>query len=175
MARIPLLEPSATSPEVQPIFAEIKNTLGYIPNLFRAYAQHPPLLEANWYKVKQVMMAGGLSRKTKEAIALLVSKDNGCSYCVAAHKGALQSLAIKDEEIQAIEACVEQANFTPREKALIHLARQSNSQPLTVADKTFQEVRQAGASDADIVEALGVMELFTAFNKFLDSLQVELD
>lgn len=52
---------------------------------------------------------------------------------------------------------------------------ENNSHPLTVADKTFQEVRQAGASDADIVEALGVMELFTAFNKFLDSLQVELD
>ncbi|PJB30954.1 MAG: peroxidase, partial [Deltaproteobacteria bacterium CG_4_9_14_3_um_filter_65_9] len=29
--------------------------------------------------------------------------------------------------------------------------------------------------DAEIVEALGVMELFTAFNKFLDSLEVALD
>jgi hypothetical protein len=27
----------------------------------------------------------------------------------------------------------------------------------------------------EIVEALGVMELFTAFNKFLDSLNVEVD
>lgn len=27
----------------------------------------------------------------------------------------------------------------------------------------------------EIVEALGVMELFTSFNKFLDSLKVEID
>jgi alkylhydroperoxidase family enzyme len=36
-------------------------------------------------------------------------------------------------------------------------------------------LRQVGASDAEIVEALGVMEVFTSFNKFLDSLQVDID
>ena len=38
----------------------------------------------------------------------------------------------------------------------------------------MKKVEQPGATDADIVKALGVMELFTAFNKFLDTLQVEL-
>jgi hypothetical protein len=32
-----------------------------------------------------------------------------------------------------------------------------------------------GATDAEIVEALGVMELFAGFNKFLDSLHVDID
>ena len=36
-------------------------------------------------------------------------------------------------------------------------------------------MRSAGASNAEIIEALGVMELFTSFNKFLDSLQVDID
>jgi len=36
-------------------------------------------------------------------------------------------------------------------------------------------VRNQGASDAEIVETLGVMEVFTSFNKFLDCLQVEID
>jgi len=36
-------------------------------------------------------------------------------------------------------------------------------------------LRDAGATDGEIVEALGVMEVFTSFNKFLDSLQVDID
>lgn len=42
-------------------------------------------------------------------------------------------------------------------------------------DEEFAAVRRSGATDAEIIEALGVMELFTSFNKFLDSLQVEID
>ncbi len=36
-------------------------------------------------------------------------------------------------------------------------------------------MKKAGVTESEIVEALGVMELFTAFNKFLDSLKVEVD
>jgi len=40
--------------------------------------------------------------------------------------------------------------------------------------EAIYQVSQAGATDAEIIEALGVMEVFTAFNKFLDVLDVEL-
>ena len=85
MPRIDLPEAYA-DPHVEPIFKEIEGAFGKVPNLFRTYAQFPPLLEANWNKVKAVMMGGSLSRQLKEAIAVLVSRDNGCDYCVAAHK-----------------------------------------------------------------------------------------
>jgi alkylhydroperoxidase family enzyme len=65
--------------------------------------------------------------------------------------------------------------FTPKEQALIDLARQANRAPLRMTDELFRTVRSHGASDAEIVEALGVMEVFTAFNKFLDALQVDID
>lgn len=42
-------------------------------------------------------------------------------------------------------------------------------------DAQFEALREAGAEDAEIVEALGVMEVFTSFNKFLDTLQVDVD
>jgi alkylhydroperoxidase family enzyme len=46
---------------------------------------------------------------------------------------------------------------------------------MRVSDAEFVALRGTGVTDAEIVEALGVMELFTAFNKFLDSLEVDLD
>lgn len=175
MARIATYEVSTASSEVKEIFAEIEGAFGKVPNLFLTYANHLPLLKANWNKVKAVMGEGTLSQKTKQAIAVLVSRDNGCAYCVAAHTGALRAIGVSAEEIKSIEENLERANFTTTERALISFARKANSAPLRVSDEEFAAVKQSGASDAEIIEALGVMELFTAFNKFLDVLQVEID
>ncbi len=116
-----------------------------------------------------------MSRKTKEAIAVLVSKDNSCSYCVAAHTAALKSIGVTEEEIEIIENNIEEAEFTEKERALIIFARKANKDSNKITDEEFAILKQAGADEAEIVEALGVMELFTAFNKFLDSLNVEVD
>jgi uncharacterized peroxidase-related enzyme len=172
MSRIPA---ASQTPQVEAIFQEIEGAFGRVPNLFRTYAHHPPLLAANWNKVKTVMMEGTLSRKLKETIAVLVSRDNSCSYCVAAHIGALRAIGVTQEELAAIEEDLDKADFSAREKALINFARKANLEPLRIPDQEFAALRDTGVSDAEIVEALGVMELFTAFNKFLDSLQVEID
>lgn len=175
MTRIATYDVTTASADVKEVFAEIEGAFGKVPNLFLTYANHLPLLKANWDKVKAVMGAGMLSQKTKQAIAVLVSRDNGCAYCVAAHTGALRAIGVSEEEIKTIEEDLEQANFADKERALISFARKANTTPLRVPDEEFAALKQTGATDAEIIEALGVMELFTAFNKFLDVLQVEVD
>ena len=62
------------------ILLEIGKTFGgHVPNIFKAYAEHPPLLAANWEKFKVVMLQGTLRRKVKEAIASVISYDNKCN------------------------------------------------------------------------------------------------
>lgn len=100
MARITTYETSTATAEVKDIFAEIEGTFGMVPNLFKTYANHVPLLRANWNKVKAVMGEGSLDQKTKQTIAVLVSGDNGCAYCVAAHTGALRAIGVTDDEIR---------------------------------------------------------------------------
>jgi uncharacterized peroxidase-related enzyme len=173
--RIATYDATVATPEVNEVFTEIEGTFGKVPNLFLTYANYLPLLKANWDKVKAVMATGTLSQKAKQAIAVLVSQDNGCNYCIAAHTGALQAIGVSEEEIKTIEEDLEQANFSAKERALISFARKANTAPLRVPDEEFAVLKQTGASDAEIIEALGVMELFTSFNKFLDILQVEID
>lgn len=169
------IEPQEASKETEKIFDEIQGAFGMVPNLFKTYAHYPGLLEANWNKVKAVMIQGSLSGKVKQSIAVLVSKDNGCQYCVAAHRGALKSIGVSDEELGKIEENIAIADFTHKEKALIDFARSANREPLKIPEADFQILRSTGATDAEIIEALGVMEVFTSFNKFLDSLQVAID
>jgi uncharacterized peroxidase-related enzyme len=175
MARISPLSVEASSPEAQAILKEIESSFGMVPNLFRTLAHYPPLLELNWNRVKTLMMSGSLSRKVKETIAVLVSKDNSCNYCVTAHTMFLQAIGVPEDEVFTIKEDIEKASFTDKEKALISFARKANASPLEVTDAEIDRVRESGASEAEILEALGVMELFTGFNKILDALQVEID
>jgi hypothetical protein len=46
---------------------------------------------------------------------------------------------------------------------------------MRIGEERFQALRTLGVTDAEIVEALGVMEPFVGFNRFLDSLLVEFD
>ena len=102
MPRIKPLDYENAPDEARKIYDEIEAAFGMVPNLFKTSAHFPPLLKANWEKVKAVMMQGELTRKTKETIAVLVSKDNSCGDCVAAHVGALRSIGVTQDEVERI-------------------------------------------------------------------------
>ena len=53
--------------------------------------------------------------------------------------------------------------------------RQVNRNAHQISNTDFETVKKLGISEAQLVEAYGVMEIFLSFNKFLDSLQVEID
>lgn len=175
MSRIPPLAESDMCHQSKLLIHEIRHTLGRVPHMFLAYAHYPPLLRANWNKFQAVMMEGCLSRKLKEIIACLVSQDNECAYCLTAPKAALRRCGVEQNELARLMENADRTVFSDRERALIQLARRANLAPHDVSDADFRHVRDAGASDAEIVEALGVMELFVGLNRFVDSLQVDLD
>jgi alkylhydroperoxidase family enzyme len=65
------------------VYEEIKTELGidFVPNLYKVMASKPGYLEANWNRVKAVMVVPGkLDRLTKEIIAVAVSAVNACDY-----------------------------------------------------------------------------------------------
>lgn len=175
MGRIKTLEKERVAEEVRPVYEEIEKVFGRVPNIFKTYAHFPPLLRANWEKVKAVMMAGSLRRQLKEAIALVVSDANACEYCKAAHGLALQRLGFTREGIEALVANLQGGDFQPKELKILELAKKSTLDPHGITDDDIVELRLLGWSESEIVEAQGVMELFTGFNKFLDSLAVDID
>ena len=83
MAAIKMVEEGDAVGRVKDIYEEIKDTFGidFVPNLYRVMAPNPAYLEANWNKVKAVMIESEhLDRLTKEIIAVAVSAVNSCDY-----------------------------------------------------------------------------------------------
>ena len=83
MASIKMISEEEATGKVKEVYAEIKSQLGidFVPNLYKVMASKPAYLEANWNKVKAVMVeTGKLDRMTKEIIAVAVSAVLGCGY-----------------------------------------------------------------------------------------------
>jgi alkylhydroperoxidase/carboxymuconolactone decarboxylase family protein YurZ len=83
MASIKMIPEEEATGKVKEIYEEIKSNLGidFVPNLYKVMASKPGYLEANWNKVKTVMVEPGkLDRLTKEIIAVAVSAVQGCEY-----------------------------------------------------------------------------------------------
>ena len=83
MAVTKMVSEDEATGRVKDVYDDIRNTFGidFVPNLYKVMAPSPAYLEANWNKVKTVMIEPGkLDRLTKEIIAVAVSAVNACDY-----------------------------------------------------------------------------------------------
>jgi alkylhydroperoxidase/carboxymuconolactone decarboxylase family protein YurZ len=83
MASVRLISEQEAEGKVREIYDEIMSSLGidFVPNMYKAMAGKPSFLEANWNKVKAVLVEPGkIDRLTKEIIAVSVSAVMGCEY-----------------------------------------------------------------------------------------------
>lgn len=168
MARIHEITTDAT---INELLKEIKESFGMLPKLWTLYANHPALMKANWTKQKLIMNDGLLSNELKQAIALSVSVDNSCQYCVDAHKMMLESMGVNSTDIEKNE--YEKAGFTKKESLLLEFSKEVNSHAYKIEDAVFDILHKNNCSDTEIVEVIGVVELFVGYNLFLNTLDVE--
>jgi len=62
-----------------------KKNLGFIPNMYRNMATAPGLLESYLYAYDQFRENADLTPTEQEVVFLTISRENGCTYCMAAH------------------------------------------------------------------------------------------
>lgn len=108
MSLINVIPETGAPVKVKAIYDEVKKVLGvpFVPNLFKALAVNPELLEATWNQFKTVMGPGELTRREKELVALAVSATNNCKYCILAHTAAAKGLGLSDKGVLELMAVV---------------------------------------------------------------------
>jgi AhpD family alkylhydroperoxidase len=115
MATVPLLSDKEAGASALATFADIKakRQTDYVNNFWRALANDPPLLQATWDRLQQVMGPGTLDPLVKELIYVAVSVVNGCAYCVHSHTAAARAKGMtpaQHGELLAVIAMASQTN-----------------------------------------------------------------
>src|ERR1700728_1416440 len=79
--------------DIRALCEETRAKIGFVPNVFLAYAKRPEHFRA-FMHYHDLLMKGpsGLSRAEREAIVVAVSSENMCQYCMTVHGAALRIL-----------------------------------------------------------------------------------
>jgi len=150
-----------TAPEAaRPLLEAVKAKLGFAPNVFRLLSNSPAALEG-LLSLQGALGKGGLDPHTRERIALAIANINGANYCNAAHTAIAKSLELDEREI---EAARDGGSDNAKADAAVAFARKVAVQRGDVTDADLQHVRDAGYSDAELVEIVARVALSTFTN-----------
>jgi len=152
--------------DIREVYEKNREKLGFVPNVFRAYARRPEHFRA-FMAYHDVLMKGpgNLSRVEREAIVVAVSSENRCQYCLVAHGAALRVLSKDPILAEQIANNWRTAELSPRMRALLELASRVNEPGFAAADAEIDAMHAAGFGDDDIWDIAAIAAFFGFSNR----------
>lgn len=172
MTRLTALNPEEVTGKTKDLFNAVQAKLGVVPNMMRTMGNSPAVLEG-YLGLSGALSHGKLSAKTGELIALSVSEENSCDYCVAAHTFIGEKLLKADP---AILHDARTGNSTDaKTEAILQFAKTLISKNGLVNDQDVSAVKNAGVSDAELAETVAHVALNVLTNYFNNTANTEID
>ena len=166
MAHIKLPEFEEMSPAIQDKARPILEKTGKLGEIFKLLAVDEKIYFATDVMIQKYLLdETTLSYDIKEAIALLISKENGCKMCVDVHKSIAKMLGLTDERIEEILKGVDAINSDEKEKALLNFCiKASKKDNYKILKDEIDTLKEMGWSDTQVIEAVTITGYFNYIN-----------
>ena len=160
------LKPDRLSPEMAAYFAKCQERLGFVPNVLAAYAFDNAKLQAFVAMYNDLMLApSGLSKLEREMIAVAVSSQNRCYYCLVAHGAAVRALSGDPPLGELMAMNYRAARLNKRQRAMLDFAVKLTVEPWAVEERDRDALRRAGFNERDIWDIAAVAGFFNMSNR----------
>ena len=166
MAHIKLLEFEDMTPVIQDKARPILEKTGQLGEIFKLLAIDEKVYFATDVMVQKYLLdETTLSYDIKEAIALLISKENGCKMCVDVHKSIAKMLGLSEQRIEEILQGVDSISTSDEEKALLNFCiKASQKENYKILKEEIDALKEMGFSDIQIIEAVSITGYFNYIN-----------
>lgn len=161
------------SPEMRAYFEKCDEKIGFVPNVLRAYAHDNQKLEAFAALYNDLMLApSGLSKLEREMIAVAVSNENRCYYCLTAHGAAVRQLSGDPVLGEMLVQNYRAADLAPRHRAMLDFAVKLTIASWSVEEGDREALRRAGFSERDIWDIAAVASFFNMSNRMASAVDM---
>ena len=178
MALLPYVTDENATPEAKVLFKYCKILLGRVVNAMRIVAHTPKVaqpLVGFMVAALRKEVSGKLDLRTKTLVILKTSMLNGCRYCIGHNSALGRSIGFSDAEIAEIEGDYRASPyFSDAEKAAIAWAEHLTEKTYRAHPEAMDALKRH-YDEAQIVEITMVSGFFNFWNRFTDSLQVDLE
>jgi len=94
-----LIEPEKATGATKVVLEQQRAQIGFVPNMYKAMANVPALLKTYLDGMALFRKESAFSPVEQEVIFLIISRENGCDYCVAAHSTLADTVSAVPEPV----------------------------------------------------------------------------
>jgi len=124
-------------------------------------AHQPEILRQRSAAFNAIMYApGGMPRAERELSTAVVSRINGCVFCASVHAQRFEQLAKRNDTIKQVFEDPQTAGTTDRERAIVQFSVELTESPDAVSARSIQGLKDAGLSDAEILDLIHSVAIF---------------
>jgi uncharacterized peroxidase-related enzyme len=161
------------SEDMRAYFAKCEEKIGFVPNVLRAYAHDNAKLEAFVAFYNDLMLGpSGLSKLEREMIAVVVSSQNRCYYCLTAHGAAVRQLSGDPVLGELMVMNYRAAQLAPRHRAMLDFAVKITDAPAAIEAEDRARLRDSGFSERDIWDIAAVASFFNMSNRMASAVDM---
>jgi uncharacterized peroxidase-related enzyme len=166
MSWIQEIEVSEAEGKLAETYASLIEQRGKVANILKVHSLNPDAMQRHLDLYMSIMFGrSGLSRAEREAIAVVVSANNDCEYCVNHHLEALRRY-IKDEYILSTLAAADGLEtLEPRLSNIVRHAEKLTTAPGAMTESDLGELRAEGLDDSDILDITLIVGYFNFVNR----------
>ncbi len=165
MSFVSQISEEQASPELKPLYQEIRTGWNFIPNYWLAQGRRPDAIRAQMDLGATISKDGALPRQIKEQISLVVSGINTSSYCVALHMEILRNIGIEKPIGRKLATDYERAPVPANVIPLFRFADKLTRKPGDIVREDFEELKRTGWNEEQIYETVLTVALMNFFNR----------
>jgi uncharacterized peroxidase-related enzyme len=166
VSRFPVPDLEDLPGDIRDMVITVQEKIGFIPNVFLAYAHRPDECRAFFAMHDALMLReGNLTKADKEMIVVAISGGNSCLYCVIAHGAILRILSKQPLLSDQVATNYRKADITPRQSAMLDFATKVNKQSDLISQADFDGLHDHGFTDEDVWDIAGITAFFGLSNR----------
>jgi uncharacterized peroxidase-related enzyme len=164
---------AGASEEVIAAYARDRETLGYVANYTRVFANRPAVLEG-WRALNGAIKAS-MDPRRYELATVAAALRLRSSYCSLAHGKVLVEQFDGPEAVSTLVTAPAAAPLTPVDRAVTALADKVAAGAASMTEGDLAELRDLGMDDTDILDVILAAAARCFFSSVLDAVGAEPD
>jgi uncharacterized peroxidase-related enzyme len=148
------------------IWEKCEARIGFVPNVFRAYAWRGERFQ-RWlgYFNHVTRPSDTLGAAEREMIAVAVSMENGCLYCLVAHGNALREALDDPVRGETITLDWRRADLSAEHHAMLTYAVKVTTDPRRCSPDDIEHLTDLGFTVEDVWDIAEIAALYNATNR----------
>ena len=166
IAWLPVADEASLDDDVRALFQKAREKLGFVPNVFRAYAFRPEHFRKWRAHFTEVTVGESeLTPTEREMISVVVSAENHCLYCLTAHGAGLRQLLGDQVLGDRITLDYRRAGLDERTTAMLDYAVKLTRSPVECSEADIERLRAVGLSDEAIFDIAETAAMYNFTNR----------